>query len=84
MSQRGLAMLCDVNKFDAQGTTLDSCNECHYGKHSKCSFYFGVSCKLCALDLVYMNMWSLPTMSMGGANYYVSFIDDHLRKTWVY
>jgi hypothetical protein len=38
-----------------------------------------------ALDVVHSNVWGpTKTTSMGGCRYYVSFIDDHTRKVWVY
>jgi hypothetical protein len=37
------------------------------------------------LDLVHTDVWG-PTQvsSLGGSLYYVTFIDDATRKTWVY
>ena len=56
MSQKGLAMLCNVRRFDVQDTNLESCNDCTYGKNVKCSYYSRVSRKSNVLDLVYMNV----------------------------
>ena len=37
------------------------------------------------LDVVHSDVWGLAkTTSMGGCRYYVTFIDDHTRKVWVY
>ena len=37
------------------------------------------------LDIVHSDVWGpSKTMSMGGCGYYVTFIDDHTRKVWVY
>ena len=37
------------------------------------------------LDIVHSDVWGpAKTMSMGGCRYYVTFIDDHTRKVWVY
>jgi hypothetical protein len=37
------------------------------------------------LDLVHTDVWGLAQVSsLGGSNYYVTFIDDATRKTWVY
>ena len=37
------------------------------------------------LEIVHSNVWGpAKTMSMGGCRYYVTFIDDHTRKVWVY
>ena len=83
MSQKGLTQLCNLNKLDAKGTKLDFCDECQYGKQVKRFYYSGVSRKSSVLDLVHSDVCSMPTKSMGGAHYFVSFVDDHSRKIWV-
>ena len=35
--------------------------------------------------MILSNVWGLAkTTSMGGCRYYVTFIDDHTKKVWVY
>ena len=37
------------------------------------------------LEIVHSDVWGLGrTTSIGGCKYYVTFIDDHTRKVWVY
>ncbi|GJT02050.1 retrovirus-related pol polyprotein from transposon TNT 1-94 [Tanacetum coccineum] len=36
------------------------------------------------LELVYSDVWQAPVLSLGGAKYFVSFIDDYSRRCWVY
>ena len=37
------------------------------------------------LELVHSDVWGpAKTVSMGGCRFYVTFIDDHTRKVWVY
>ncbi len=36
------------------------------------------------LEIIHSNVWTTKTKSIGGCKYYVSFIDDHTRKVWVY
>ena len=36
------------------------------------------------LEIIHSDVWTTKTRSIGGCNYYVSFIDDHTRKVWVY
>ena len=37
------------------------------------------------LELVHTNVWGpAHVQSLGGSHYYVTFIDDATRKTWVY
>jgi len=34
--------------------------------------------------MIHSNVWTTKTKSVGGCKYYMSFIDDHTRKVWVY
>jgi uncharacterized protein YigE (DUF2233 family) len=36
------------------------------------------------LEMIHSDVWTTKTKSIGGCKYYVSFIDDHIRKVWVY
>jgi hypothetical protein len=36
------------------------------------------------LEMIHSDMWTTKTKSIRGCRYYVSFIDDHTRKVWVY
>jgi uncharacterized protein YigE (DUF2233 family) len=34
--------------------------------------------------MIHSDVWTAKTESIGGYKYYVSFINDHTRKVWVY
>jgi len=34
--------------------------------------------------MIHSDVWTTKTESIGGCKYYMSFIDDHTRKVWVY
>ncbi len=34
--------------------------------------------------MIHSDVWTTKTESIGRCKYYVSFIDDHTRKVWVY
>ena len=36
------------------------------------------------LELIHSDVWKALVKSMGGAGYFVSFIDDYYRRCWVY
>jgi hypothetical protein len=36
------------------------------------------------LELVFSDVWGPAPTSVGRNNYYVSFIDDHIKFTWIY
>ncbi|MCO5553272.1 hypothetical protein L7F22_006793 [Adiantum nelumboides] len=61
------------------------CETCQFGKQAKASFPHDKHVSKNVLELVHSNVWGLAkTASMGGYRFYVTFIDDHTRKVWVY
>jgi len=61
------------------------CTHCLVGKQKRVSFHKSPSSrKTNILDLVHTNVCTMNTKSLGGALYYVTFIDDHSRKVWVF
>jgi hypothetical protein len=34
--------------------------------------------------MIHLDVWTMEMESIGGCRYYVNFIDDHVRKVWVY
>ena len=71
---------------DLKQIDLDFCEHCVYGKHKRVRIIkIEKENKSKKLDLVHINVWG-PThvSSFGGSHYYVTFIDNATRKTWVY
>ena len=65
---------------------LDICENCIYGKHKRVIFLrVGKEKKSEKLELVHIDVWG-PTQvsSLSVSRYYVTFIDDGTRKTWIY
>jgi transposase InsO family protein len=61
------------------------CKRCAQGKHVKKPFPSSDSKAKGALDIIHSNVCGpMPTTSLSGYVYYVSFIDDFSRKTWIY
>jgi hypothetical protein len=61
------------------------CEACQFGKQTKNVFPHDKNVNKRAFVVVHSDVWGLTkTTSMGGCRYYVSFIDDHARKVWVY
>jgi hypothetical protein len=36
------------------------------------------------LEVIHLDVWTTKMESIGRCKYYISFIDDHTRKMWVY
>lgn len=61
------------------------CEGCQFGEQTKNVFPHDKNVSKRALDVVHLDVWGLTKMaSMGGCHYYVSFIDYHIRKVWMY
>ena len=60
---------------------LEKCVDCLVGKQNKVSFKSSPpSRKKNVLDLIHSDLCGLMPKSFGGAQYFVTFIDDHSRK----
>jgi hypothetical protein len=67
--------------MDQQGV----CKGCALGKNDKAAFHSSETRYKGILDLIHSNVGApMPVASVKGASYYVNFIDDFSRKTWIY
>ncbi|MCO5559842.1 hypothetical protein L7F22_013446 [Adiantum nelumboides] len=61
------------------------CEGCQFGKQAKASFPHDKHVSRNVLELVHSDVWGPANIaSMGGCTFYVTFIDDHTHKVWVY
>ena len=61
------------------------CEACQLGKQARSSFPHDKHVSKNVLEVVHSDVWGrAKTASMGGCRFYVTFIDDHTRKVWVY
>jgi hypothetical protein len=65
---------------------LKKCTHCLVGKQNRVSFKSSPSTKNPGiLDLVHLDICGpMKTKTLGSCLYFVTFIDDHPRKVWVY
>ena len=85
MSEKGLQVLARKNFLLVKGTSLLPCTHCLSGKQSRVAFRrFFSHRKPDILDLVHTDVCRIQSNTLGGALYYVTFIDDHSRKAWEY
>ncbi|GJX04449.1 putative RNA-directed DNA polymerase [Tanacetum coccineum] len=87
MSENGMSILSKKNVLSGvHDINLKKCSHCLAGKQIRHAFK---SCSLFRmeniLDLVHSDICGLmKTKTLGGCSYFVTFIDDHSRKVWVY
>jgi len=83
-SMQSSKIVTGLPKFKVDGMHK-ICEACQFGKQTKNVFPHDKNVSKRALDVVHSDVWGpTKTTSMGGCHYYVSFIDDHTRKVWVY
>ncbi|KAK3009692.1 hypothetical protein RJ639_014544 [Escallonia herrerae] len=87
LNESGMKILHSKNALPGmKNIQLDFCEGCVYGKHKRVSFRRdGKEKKIERLELVHTDVCGPTTVkSFGGNFYFVSFIDDASRKTWIY
>ncbi|KAK3038516.1 hypothetical protein RJ639_029316 [Escallonia herrerae] len=87
LSESGMKILHSKNALPGmKNIQLDFCEGCVYGKQKRVSFRRdGKEKKIERLELVHTDVCGPTTVkSFGGNFYFVSFIDDASRKTWIY
>jgi hypothetical protein len=63
----------------------DVCKGCALGKYTKTTFQNSHSRSRGILDLIHSYICGhMSSVPLSGYEYYVTFIDDHSRKTWIY
>jgi transposase InsO family protein len=60
------------------------CKACQLGKSKQLPFVESTRCTLGPLELIHSNLWTSPIPSTSGCKYYVLFVDDYSRFTWLY
>ncbi|KAE8680647.1 hypothetical protein F3Y22_tig00111372pilonHSYRG00031 [Hibiscus syriacus] len=85
MSEQGMKILVEQNLLPGlTKVTLPLCDHCITSKQHRLKFNKPNSRGKSVLELVHSDVWQAPVTSLGGAKYFVSFIDDYSRRCWVY
>ncbi|KAJ8633371.1 hypothetical protein MRB53_026707 [Persea americana] len=86
MSEKGLTILSNQNFLCGTKTSkVDFCERCIFEKHQKVSFKTGIHRTKDILDYVHSDVWGpYKVYSKGRSRFMLTFIDDYLRKVWVY
>lgn len=82
MSEKGLQILAKKELLpNTKGVSLKTCVDCLAGKQHRVAFHrTPISRKINILDLIHSDVCMMDSRTLGGALYFVIFIDDHSRK----
>ena len=76
-------MITGLPEFSTEQS--DVCKGCALGKYTKIVFTSSDSRSIGVLDLIHFDLCGpMSSVSLRGFEYYVTFIDDHSRKTLIY
>ena len=86
MREKGLQLLAKQSLIlMAKDKSSNPCDYCLFGKQHRVSFQKNSTLKLEKFELVYSDVCRhMEVYSLSGNKYFVTFIDDASRKTWVY
>src|SRR5438132_1650498 len=76
-SSNNLPFVRDENKESV-------CDACLKAKSHQLPCLSSYSMSSAPLDLIYSNVWGSAQQFIGKHKYYVSFVDDYSRYTWIY
>ncbi|KAE8702857.1 Detected protein of unknown function [Hibiscus syriacus] len=85
VSEQGMKVLVEQKLLLVlANVSLTLCEHCITSKQHRLKFNTSNSRGKNVLELVHSDVWQAPVTSLGGAKYFVSFIDDYSRRCWVY
>jgi histone deacetylase 1/2 len=66
------------------GSTPYVCDSCQLAKSHQLPYPISSSVSTAPLEQVFSDVWGPAPLSVGNHSYYVSFIDDFSKFTWIY
>ena len=83
MSEKGMKRLADDNLIPIKDVHLERCTDFLAGKQNRTCFRSRTPTRRNApLELVHIDVCQVDTKSLAGAQYFVTFIEDHNRRLW--
>jgi hypothetical protein len=68
-----------------QASSVSSvCNLCQLAKSHQLPYTISIHRSSKLFELIFSNVWGPAPVSVGGYKYYISFIDDFIKFTWIY
>jgi transposase InsO family protein len=71
--------------FSNQSVESFKCDICQFFKHTRTTFPSSLTKSVESFDLIHYDVWGpAPVSNISGARWFVSFIDDCSRVTWIF
>jgi hypothetical protein len=72
------------SSFISCTSTNDFCHACQLGKHTRLPFSSSSSRAEKAFDLLHLDLWASPIISVCGSKYYLVILDDFIHYLWTF
>ena len=72
------------NKLPYESSVESVCDSCQQAKSHQLPYPVSISVSTAPLQLIFSDVWGPAPTSVGRFSYYVSFIDDYSKFTWIY
>jgi len=72
------------NKLSYEPSSESVCDPCQQAKSHQLPYPISTSVSTAPLQLIFSDVWGPAPISVGRFSYYVSFIDDYSKFTWIY
>ena len=78
-------ILAQFNIKVSPGTEMNFCDACQYGKLHQASFPSTPLHTTAPFQIIHSDVWGpAPHLSLEGYKFYISFVDDYSRYTWIF
>jgi histone deacetylase 1/2 len=68
--------------FDCNKSSAHSCHACRTGKNVRLPFQSSTSCSYFPFQLLHLDVWTSPVVSVSGYQYYLVILDDYSHYVW--
>ena len=77
-------VLSTCNQSSLMKSEFNLCSACQQGKSHKLPFSVSTTEYNSPFQLIHSDLWTSPIISINGFKYYVNFVDQFSKYTWVY
>jgi hypothetical protein len=69
-------------QFQCSKSSPHSCHACRLGKHARLPFSSSQNCSFFPFQLLHMDVWTSPVVSISGYQFYLVILDDYTHYVW--
>jgi hypothetical protein len=79
-----LSSLSRSSFIHSTSSRYDFCHTCQLGKHTRLPFHSSSHRAEHPFDLIHLDLWTSPVVSVSGSKYYLIILDDFTHYLWTF